>query len=197
MSKFRMKLELQGLKVEIEGSREDAPIIGKNIAEQISGMLKPAVQIVEGEISNQSPVPAELIEDTSTRKIKRRSRPVASGGDKPNAIEFRHDPSKFGMPTQAWSTTQKAIWLLYVVKEQANLAELQTGQIVKLFNMHFRQAKTVTNSNVSRDLGKAKIGPPSLVGEDNTRSPAKWFLTDEGVRFAQALIVESSGQRAA
>jgi hypothetical protein len=103
-------------------------------------------------------------------------------------LEFRNDPAKYGTPTQQWSTSDKALWLLYVVKELGQASELSTGQIVKLFNTYFRQAKIITHSNVSRDLGKLKVSVPSLVGEDPTKSPAVWFLTDEGVRKAQAII---------
>lgn len=78
-----------------------------------------------------------------------------------------------------------------------NIGELSTGQIVKTFNLHFRQAKTVTSSNVARDLGKAKVSTPALVGEDPTKSPPGWFLTDEGVRRAQALIAEALMPKAA
>lgn len=203
MSKFRMKLKLQGLELEIEGHREDASVIGRNVGDQIAGLLGPAVQIIEGETpatQSGSPIPP-MLADGAGKKAKRRPKPRANGdagerGASP-MIEFRHDPAKFGTPSQQWSTAQKAIWLLYVLKETADVPELTTGQIVKMFNTHFRQAKTVTNSNVSRDLGKLKIASPSQVGEDNSKTPASWFLTEHGIRQAQSLIAESLMPRAA
>ena len=202
MSKFRIKMKLQGFELEIEGSREDASIIGRNIGEQISGMLSPGVSIIDGELTPQHPqMPpsAAIADDTARRRGRRRSKAGSNGSDKDEGqvIEFRHDPSKYGMPNQQWKTAQKAIWLLYTVKEVAGFSELSTGQIVKTFNTHFRQAKTVTASNVSRDLGKLKIATPSLVGEDTTKSPPAWFLTDEGIKFAQTQVANSQAPNAA
>jgi hypothetical protein len=196
MSKFRVKMKLQGFELEIEGnSREEASVIGQNIGKQVSGILQPGMRIVGGEVANEAPpvfAPGVLLDDLSKKRGRRRSKSQINGSERSGSdeIHFRHDPEKFGSPNQQWTTSQKAIWLLYVVKEVAQISELSTGQIVKLFNTHFRQAKTVTNSNVSRDLGKLKIASPSQVGEDNSKNPARWFLTDEGIRQAQSLIAE-------
>lgn len=202
MSKFRVKMKLQGFELEIEGSREDASLIGRNIGEQISGILASGNHIIDGEVSSTAGAaltPGNLLDDASKKRGRRRSKTTVTGGERGNTlvIEFRHDPMKFGTPTQDWTTTQKAIWLLYVAKEVAGAAEMSTSQVVKTFNTQFRQAKTVTNSNVSRDLGKAKIASPSLVGEDNTKSPPTWFLTQEGVRRAQELIATTLSSRMA
>ncbi|GKQ51117.1 hypothetical protein [Bradyrhizobium sp. Ce-3] len=192
-----MKLKLQGFELEIEGNREDASVIGKSIGDQISGMLSPSLNIVEGEYtasqSKAAPPPLPLFDEARKRKIPRRPRSpsAATESNGANAIDFRNDPAKFATPTQQWSTADKAVWLLYVVKEVSQASELSTGQIVKIFNTHFRQAKTITSSNVSRDLGRLKITSPSLVGEDPTKTPAVWFLTDEGIRKAQTLIAEA------
>lgn len=203
MSKFRVKVKLQGFELEIEGSRQDdAAIIGRNIGDQISSLLMPAVNIVEGEVGtpaspNQHQLPFAAISDGKKRSRRSRSQSSEPNRESTSVVDFRHDPSKYGMPSQQWNTSQKAIWLLYVVKDVTGISELTTGQIYRTFNTHFRQSKTVTNSNVSRDLGKAKLATPALVGEDTTKSPAAWFLTDEGVRRAQALIAESLTPRAA
>jgi hypothetical protein len=191
-----MKLKLQGFELEIEGNREDASVIGRSIGEQISGMLSPSLSIVEGEFTSNrvQAVPAvSLVDATPKRRGQRRTRSVPAGGESnaTQAIDFRNDPSRYSTPTQQWKTAEKATWLLYVVREVAHVTELSTGQIVKTFNTHFRQAKTITHSNVSRDLGKLKVSSPALVGEDAAKSPPVWFLTDEGVRKAQALIAES------
>ncbi len=202
MSKFRMKLKLQGFELEIEGNREDASIIGRSIGDQISGMLSPSLNILDGEIDSgtppQSSVPLVAVA-AKKRGGVRRAKAMSSGGEASSQanIEFRNDPSKYATPTQQWSTVEKAIWLLYVIREVSQVPELSTGQIVKTFNTHFRQAKTVTHSNVSRDLGKAKVSSPSLVGEDPTKSPAVWFLTDEGARKAQAIIANARTPAAA
>lgn len=195
-----MKLKLQGFELEIQGSREDASVIGRNIGDQISAMISPAVNIVEGDPPPNSPPQSLIAPPGSTkRRTSRRSRAVAKDAAQEGAqrIEFRHDAGKFGVPSQQWNTANKAIWLLYVVKETIGIGELSTGQIVKTFNVHFRQAKTVTSSNVARDLGRAKLSAPALVGEDPTKTPSAWFLTDEGIRHAQSLIAESLVPKAA
>jgi len=197
VSKFRMKVKLQGFELEIEGNRQDASIIGRNIGEQISAMLSPAVNIVEGEtIGENHPTVQPIIalpESTPKRKSNRRPKAPSGEASVENgaSIEFRHDPAKYGMPSQQWNTAQKAIWLLYVVRESVGVGEMSAGQIFRTFNTQFRQAKTITRSNVFRDLGKAKLASPALVGEDTTKTPALWFLTDEGVRRAQTLVAES------
>jgi hypothetical protein len=188
---------MQAFELEIEGNREDAALIGRSIGDQISSVIAPSANIVEGEFtSGRSPnaPPVALVDVSPRRKNPRRSRSSTStpgGGDSVPTIEFRNDAAKFATPTQQWKTAEKAIWLLYVVKETTGVSELSTGQIVKTFNAHFRQAKTVTSSNVSRDLGKLKVSSPSLVGEDPTKSPAVWYLTEEGERKVQSLIAEA------
>src|SRR5438067_2145714 len=48
MSKFHVKVKLQGFELEIQGNREDAPAIGRSIGEQFSAIISPAVDILEG-----------------------------------------------------------------------------------------------------------------------------------------------------
>jgi hypothetical protein len=198
-----MKLKFQAFELEIEGNREDASLIGRSIGDQISSVISPGVNIVEGEFSrtqSESASPsAVLVDNSPKRRGARRGRPPGSNTGDANhtsAVEFRNDPTKYATPTQQWKTADKALWLLYVVKETSGVAELSTGQIVKTFNTHFRQAKTITGSNVSRDLGRLKVSTPSLVGEDTTKSPALWYLTEEGVRRVQALIADGRSQPA-
>jgi hypothetical protein len=200
-----MKLKLQGFELEIEGNRDDASIISRSIGDQIASVISPGVNIVEGEFSsahsaNNTAPAVPLISEAVKRRGGRRSRnttAVAGEVGEAAAIDFRNDPAKYATPTQQWKTADKAIWLLYVVKEVTGVSDLSTGQIMKTFNTHFRQAKTITASNVSRDLGKLKVSSPSLVGEDNTKSVGRWFLTEEGVRRAQALIANAQSPAAA
>jgi len=202
VSKFRVKLKMQAFELEIEGNREDAALIGRSIGDQISSVIAPSANIVEGDFTSTRPPSAPaiaLVEESPKRKASRRSRSTASSSGENNvsAIEFRNDASLYATPTQQWKTAEKALWLLYVVKETTNHSELSTSQIVNTFNTHFRQAKTITSSNVSRDLGKLKVSTPSLVGEDATKSPAVWYLTEEGVRKAQSLIADARSQGSA
>jgi hypothetical protein len=92
-----------------------------------------------------------------------------------------------------WTSLQKSLWLLYVVENILSKSELTVTQISETFNKHFRQAKTIRPSNVSRDLGQKKIGNKALVGENTTVTPSSWYLTEEGKKFVQNLLTESKG----
>lgn len=165
MSKFKIKMKLQGLELEIEGSREDMPIISQNIGQQMAGLLQPAGAIIEGEVvSGRVAAPAILASEspeTPKRKTQRRRSQGTSGGtsgkEASDAVDWRHDSSKFGMPKQDWSLVKKSIWLLYVVLEETKTAEMSAGQIERTFNKHFRQAGAIRGSNVSKYLGQQKV----------------------------------------
>ncbi|MBL8713427.1 MAG: hypothetical protein JNM12_11040 [Alphaproteobacteria bacterium] len=198
MGKFKIKMKLQGLELEIEGSREDVPLISENLGRQMAGLLQPAGAIVEGEVSSKQ---IDLFPQTTDTVITKRSRRRKTGtstvGTSPSegvatgAIDWRHDPSKFGVPSQTWNTSDKSVWLLYVIAEAAEQKELSAGRIAKTFEKHFRQAGVLKPSNVSRDLGKLKLATPALTGEDTTKDPSLWYLTDAGRKHAQQLIAKS------
>jgi hypothetical protein len=188
-------MKVQGFELEISGEREDAALIGRNVGSQFASLLTPAIDIVEGEAPTlHDPLPAIVDGNNNRKKVRRRIRVAPTGeGDAGGAIDFKHEITKFGMPSQEWKTAQKSIWLLYVLKDGHGIGEASTRQLAETFNKHFRQSGAVKSSNVSRDLGKAKIETPSLVGEDTRTTPSKWYLTDEGVRTAQALVAQSRG----
>jgi hypothetical protein len=109
-------------------------------------------------------------------------------------IDWRHDPSKWGSPQQGWVTSDKAIWLLYVVSKEVNVSELNARVITNTFNKHFRQAGQLFVGNINRDLGKLKGRSPAVIAEDTIKDPPAWFLTDAGIKHAQGLIAQSIGQ---
>ncbi|MGE5523205.1 MAG: hypothetical protein ACM3SS_05770 [Rhodospirillaceae bacterium] len=195
-SKFRIKLKLQGLELEVEGAREDIPLITRNVGQQLAGMLQPAGAIVEGKAVMSSPVPqGEVISGTATRASKKRVRGGRSDSGSANGadtIDWRHDPQLYGNPKQKWTTADKCIWLMYVAAEAAGVSEMPAGVIGYTFNKHFKQAGTVHIPNVHRDLGNLKAKrTPALVGEDTTKSPSCWFLTQEGRAYAQTLVAQA------
>lgn len=198
-TKFKIKLKLQGLELEVEGAREDIPLITKNIGQQIGGLLQPAGAIVEGKVAAPAVVQqAETIVGTVTRSTRKRSRTTRSeggNGSAPEVVDWRHDPQRYGNPKQGWSTADKCLWLLYVAGEVAGVKEMQVRVIGETFNKHFRQAGTVRIPNIYRDLGNLKSKrTPAPVGEDTTKSPSAWFLTDEGRAQAQALVAQALAQ---
>lgn len=202
MAKFKVKLKLQGLEIEIEGSKEDIPGITHNLGQQLTGILAPAGAIVADDSYGQIPpaTVAASVAPESKRKPRRRS-PSASQvtdvTDKADqAIDWRNDTSKFGTPKQGWKTSDKSLWLIHAVGEQTGTKELSGASIAATFNKHFRQAGTIKVGNVNRDLGRLKVkkNGPAVVSEDTTKTPAAWFLTEEGQRAAQKLVGEALGR---
>jgi|SRR6185369_5843831 len=199
MSKFKMRLKLTGFELDIEGSREDIPLIAQNVGQQIAGLLAPASKIVSGEktdASSRTVHPIQTIVDVSSarRKRKRLSIPPIAGAQDaekaPNVLNWKHDSSKWNSPNQSWSTLDKALWLIYVAEQETQQTELTVRQIAETFNTHFKQAKTVRIPNVTRDMGNKKAGKDALVGENATISPSKWYLTESGKSRVTKLIAE-------
>ena len=201
-NKFKIKMKLTGFELEIEGSREDVPLMAQAVGQQISSLLTPASNIVEGEIIENNDLPQLPSEAKPKTRKKRSSRQSSqnstnstlNGKGKTEAIDWKHNPTNWGNPQQDWSTTDKSIWLLYVVHKETQVAELTGSEISKTFNKHFRQSGQITTGQINRDLGRAKGKRPALVSEDTTKNPPAWFLTSEGKKVAQDLIVKSGGQ---
>jgi len=199
MAKFHVKLKITGFELEVDGTREEVPVIGQAIGQQLAGLLAPASQIAEGEVTssaaiNGSTVAASL-EASKRTKRKNRSAPANSNAHtngKEIAIDWIHDSAKWGSPQQGWNTADKSVWLLYAASEAANAREMNGKQIELTFNKHFRVAGPVRANNVVRDLAKLKLaGKDALVAHDTTKDPATWFLTDSGTRYVQNLITQS------
>jgi hypothetical protein len=205
MSKFKIKLKITGFEMEIEGSRDDIPLISRNLAAQIGGMMTPAANIVEGsnpalgrDAIDITPVAASTGGGRSNKRAARR--PATTGtvaeGKPAKEFDWTHDVQSWGNPVQGWNPTQKSLWLLYIVKAQGVTTEMTAGQIANTFNKHFKQAGTIQAGNVSRDLGKAKVQAPAKVGENAAKSPSTWFLTDEGNKLAVELVALGRGLKA-
>jgi hypothetical protein len=147
-----------------------------------------------GNTNGRAEVPI-TIEHSANDKLRGKKRRKRGNLGQPSngevaAIEWQHDASKYGNPQQSWNTAKKAIWIIYVVAKEANLSQLTASQITDTFNRKFKQAGSIRATNVSRDLGLAKLKTPALTGEDTTKSVSEWFLTDGGSKFAQEAIME-------
>ena len=77
------------------------------------------------------------------------------------------------------------------MEQEAGKTQVSAGQLAATFNKHFKQAKTIRASNVSRDFGKLKSQKPALTDDDNTQSPAEWFLTEAGKEKARSLVASA------
>jgi hypothetical protein len=177
MSKFSVKIKLQGLEIEVEGSQDVAPRIAKQVGEQISALVKPPMLIEMGKNSNGSIESAEDHDDKGKPKKKKSS---GGGGSKASAddVAFTHDPSQHGSPQQGWTTTQKAIWLLHAVNSDKPLSGYS---IAKIFNKQFKSAGAINNGNVNKGFDKEKLkGATAPVGADMSDGTARYYLTDVG-----------------
>ncbi len=185
MGKFRLRLKLQGLEVEIDGEREDLSAITSAVQKQFAGIVEPIEVAADGrkQLSEGGPV---IDAETSAGKA-RTTRRRNSGGKSAEAaapVEFRHDSAKYGNPLQGWSIEQKCIWLLYVLKNIASLNEVSGPQLVATFNQYFKTAGKIHPPHATREMTKAKGTNPAPLGEDKEQ----WFLTAEGERQAKELV---------
>jgi hypothetical protein len=188
MSKIKIRLKLQNLELEIEGDREHIPAITQGVQKQVAGLLQAPAIMVSAEALPPEPV---RVDGNGTRAArKRRSKSAPGEESEAKAIDFKHDPVLYGSPNQDWSTLEKAMWLIYVVGKQAGKKEMSLSAVTHTFNKHFRQAKALQYPNVWRDLGKANVKSPSLVGEDSTKKPTLWYLTGEGEKAVEKQIAD-------
>src|SRR6266404_20407 len=189
MSKFSIKVELQSLKIEVEGSREDAPRLAQKVGEQIGNLVKPAMLLEVNRSQSADPNHDDHTGD-ERRKPARGRRAGSGGGGRSSAedITLSIDPSIHGSPRQEWNTAQKAIWFLNVVRDTQGDG-LSAYSIAKAFNKHFKSAGVLNPGNASRDLEKERLkGTGATVGANTNDGAAKYFLTDAGVRMAEKLI---------
>lgn len=190
MGKFRFRVKLQGLEVEIDGEREDIPALTAAVEKQFGGLVLPAEvisdnnrQLIDASGKNGSGSSSE--EESKRKRGLRRERRTATGDGAPAvALEFRHDAANYGNPIQGWTVAEKCIWLLYVVKEITGTKEVSGPVLAATFNFYFKAAGRIHPPHVTRDLARAKVQNPAPIGEDK----GNYYLTDEGGKQAQQLI---------
>src|SRR5262245_17137272 len=106
MSKFKIKMKIQGFELEIEGSKEDIPAIANNLSGQIAGLIQPSSDIVQGSSSgSRFGQPLTINGSPSDIPIKRKSRgkkrpgtETQGNGPEIPPIEWKHDSAKYGSP---------------------------------------------------------------------------------------------------
>ncbi len=191
MSKIKFKFKITGLELEFEGSREDVPMITTALGNQFQSMINPPAEISAGHVEVIDSTPKVMLSN-APKKRRKSPKPASANGQEShkkesNALTWRHDPKKYSSPLQGWKVWQKAIWTIYVVSKECNVDELSGPQIVEIFNREFKSAGTIRGTNISRDLGKLKLGKDALVGE-TVGNPSRWFLTDKGEEEVLKLI---------
>lgn len=185
MSKFTIKVEIQGLKIEVEGSKEDVPRLAQRVGEQIGSLVQPALLL---EPQNHRPADFAGDDAAGSGKGRSRGRRAGTGGGRGRTTAAEPtlsvDPSKHGAPRQGWNTLQKSIWLLYVAGRA-----LSSYSIEKVFNAQFKASGAIRRQNISRDLDKEKLrGKEALVGAEMNDGTATYYLTDAGKTAAERLI---------
>lgn len=186
MAKFRIRLKVQGLELEVDGERADIPALTSAVQKQLAGLVIPAEIMADGHKQIEGDNPASG--DDNSKKDRKPPRRTSSGrsseGGTATPTEFRHDGAKYGNPLQTWNVTEKSIWLLYVIKGSTETREVSGPQLAATFNQYFKPSGKLHPPHVSRDLARAKVQNPAPIGEDR----GAFYLTDEGDRQAQQLI---------
>ncbi|MCW5768333.1 MAG: hypothetical protein KIT19_06595 [Phycisphaeraceae bacterium] len=191
MSKFKMKLKLTGLEIEVEGNREDIPLMTQNIGSQFAGLLEPAANVVEGEspsprkVTNDA-MPASQVESKPRPSRKKRNGGGGGGGSR-STLEIKPDHELWGVPTQDWTGTDKSIWLLQVLAGNGHTDGGTANEISTLFNEHFLTAGKLSRQNVDTLLRKVANGSEALVVRSNN---GKFSLTQKGLARAATLVSE-------
>ena len=196
MSKIKVTLKIQGFELEVEGDRQSVPEILGAVQREIGNQLSLPQALVDGQQPSQ-PVEKNLTSpeayDEPTKKRKQKSKRAKSESSEEPPLDFQHDAANWGTPLQNWTTAQKSIWLLYVVESQGVAAEMSAPQIAATFNKHFRHANPINAGYITRDLVREK---GNLVGEDTSKDPSAWFLTQSGKTAAEQLVTQAKGMPA-
>src|SRR2546421_11696014 len=111
MSKFKMRLVVTGLELEIEGAREDVPEIARGVNQQLTGLIAPVARIAaeseEVAAYGRESTPVHAVETESVGNGKSRGRKrrtpapakqSANGNDGsiPEVVDWRHDAARWG-----------------------------------------------------------------------------------------------------
>jgi len=193
MSKFKLKVKLSGLEIEVEGDQEHAPKIAENIGYQLSQIMQPAALIEAPENRHEGPmIEAQNTANgsRSTRRRRRGNKTGTNGGSETTpATTWNHNLDRFGTPLQEWKSVQKIAWMLLVIeKANGTKAEMSTTQIARTFNEKFKSSGIIYKGNVARDLGTTSDQFGEMEG--------RWFLKDKGREAAEKLILEATGNLA-
>jgi hypothetical protein len=189
-------LKIQGFDLQVEGDRNTVHELTGALREQMGNLLAAPQVMIDGQTSQPAEkdvTPTAIVAEPIKRKSRRGSRKSKGETVEVPALEFQHDTEKWGNPLQDWKTATKAIWLLFVVDKQGLGSEMSSAQIAVTFNKHFRHANAIVPRYVTRDLAKAKN---SLVGEDSTKEPSMWYLTQAGREHALSLVADAKGNSA-
>jgi hypothetical protein len=188
-NRVEFELEIQGFRLKVKGSKENAGQITAQVGQALLGVITPpSIDGKQHQNNVEDIVHTEVVNEKHKKRPRKAKIQTDTNGTN-NVIDFTPEPEKYGVPSIKWTTGQKSLWLLYVVKQLKIADALTTTQIIETFNKHFRQSKQI--SNVARDLGKMKIDSVNMwVAEDTSKNPSEWYITEPGEKHVQKMIME-------
>jgi hypothetical protein len=187
LASFKISVEVEKLKIHVEGDREIVPEIASNVAQHITGVLQPSSLLEAAKDGNNSN--AVISAPASPARRPRGRRSISTGSGSNATIDWNHDPAKWGTPVQDWKNWQKIMWLLLVVAADAGRPEgLTTFEMTAIYKQKFYSTGVLRKGNIPRDLRKW----PDYFGEVNDR----WHLKESGKTEAAKLVAEAKGQKA-
>lgn len=185
---FKISVEIQGLKINVEGDRELAPTIAQNVVKQVAASIQPA-GLLDAPKNGQGAHPVIDVETAETPARRKRRGVARATSDSSSVLSWNHDASKWGTPLQSWKQPQKVNWLLYVVEQENVSKDMSPTEMANTFSAKFREAGLLKKGNISRDLGNNS----DLFGSVDGR----WFLKQGGKDAAAKLIQEAKGEKVA
>ena len=102
-------------------------------------MINPATELAAGKtltieaspVNNGGAVEEGIKRKRRSRFSQSRTSPQSDAPTEESAVNWRHDPTKYGSPLQSWKSAQKAIWTLYVVESEAGVKEMSGSRIAQ------------------------------------------------------------------
>ncbi|HEY1921282.1 MAG TPA: hypothetical protein VGG44_00840 [Tepidisphaeraceae bacterium] len=196
MGRTEIEFELDGfkigrLKVRIKADKEDAPRISGEIG-KLMNFMQPPANLIDEPVRKQIPstiVPSNIVSNGGRGRSNRRSKSANNGAAATSAVDWQHDPSKWGMPKQEWKAGNKVLWVLYVVKNELGITELTASVIAEVFSTKFRQFGALRKTSMPSILGSLKTS--ALIMDDTTKDPNTWYLSDQGIKSAEQLVQDA------
>lgn len=207
MAKVEIEMELGGFRIDsfklrIKADREDLPRLKSEIGKQFSTFIQPPTDIIAEPARKQivsAPIQETKVEDErplARGKNTRRAKGATNGASIAPPVQWHHDPSKWGMPKQEWKAGQKVLWLLFVLKHEANKNELSSSEIADTFSTYFKQFGSLKKTSMPSILGALKKNDPTLIMDNVSKTPNTWYLSAEGEKAAEKIVKEARTQSA-
>ncbi len=200
-----IEMELGGFRIErfkvrIRADREDIPRISSEIGRGLLNIMQPPANLIDQPEPKQitSAVLPSASGNSSShtsggggRGRSRHGRSAGNGTSAAPPIEWTHDPSKWGTPKQMWTEHNKILWLLNVIARETGQSEVGGPSIADTFNNKFKQFGPLSKASIPRNMARLKTNEPALVMDNTSNSPITWYLTEEGNKAAERLVVEA------